>query len=143
MRRFFLLAAAAALLACSEGETALADRRAAETTANDGGAADAPQGHETAAATQSGGETAQALAARGERLYRTHCIACHHLDPTRDGGLGPAVHGASLELLQAKVIRNEYPPGYNPKRDTQMMVPLPYLEADLPALAAYLQRAGS
>jgi hypothetical protein len=36
------------------------------------------------------------------------------------------------------VLRNEYPPGYVPKRDTRAMFPLVHRERDLPALEAYL-----
>jgi mono/diheme cytochrome c family protein len=81
------------------------------------------------------------LAARGEKVYRSACIACHAPDPTQPGPVGPEIAGSSLELLRAKVLRNEYPPGYAPRRETRAMVPLPHLEPDLPALAAYLARA--
>ena len=50
------------------------------------------------------------------------------MDPRTDGSLGPAVAGASLELLTARVLRAEYPAGYTPKRETRVMVPLPHLE---------------
>jgi mono/diheme cytochrome c family protein len=118
LRSFFLLAAAV-LLACSDADSAT--RSPASSTPAD--------------------EAREALAARGERIYRAQCTACHHIDPTQDGGIGPAVDGSPLELLEVKVLRNEYPTGYEPKRDTQMMVPLPHLEAELSALAAYLERA--
>lgn len=78
------------------------------------------------------------LVAQGERVYKVNCIACHNGDPNQKGGIGPAVAGSSAELLEARVIRGTYPPGYKPKRDTQMMIPLPHLEPDIPALAAYL-----
>ena len=68
-----------------------------------------------------------------------NCIACHAMDPSIDGALGPNVAGSSLELLEARVMRGEYPPGYEPKRPSRVMVPLPHLEARLPELAAYLQ----
>ena len=71
-------------------------------------------------------------------MYVANCIACHNHDPALDGGIGPAVAGSSYELLEARIIRGEYPEGYTPKRDSQLMVPLPYLEPDLAALAAYL-----
>jgi mono/diheme cytochrome c family protein len=87
------------------------------------------------------GDPAAALAQRGEQVFQTNCTACHARDPRRDGPVGPPVAGASLELLQAKVLRNEYPPGYTPKRDTQAMIPLAHLEPELPALAAYLAAA--
>lgn len=79
-----------------------------------------------------------AKAREGQSVYRANCTACHNMDPKKPGGVGPAVAGASLELLRAKVLRGEYPPGYEPKRDTTAMPPLPHLEESLPALAAYL-----
>ena len=88
-----------------------------------------------------GGEDSGAeldLAARGEHYYQNVCIACHNGDPTRDGALGPAVAGSSLELIQAKTIQGEYPPGYTPKRDTQAMPRFEYLAPEVPSLAAYL-----
>jgi mono/diheme cytochrome c family protein len=81
------------------------------------------------------------LVKRGRVVYSSACIACHAPDPTQVGGLGPPIAGSSLELLRAKVLYNEYPPGYTPKRETRNMVPLPHLESDLPALAAYLEDA--
>ena len=83
-----------------------------------------------------------ALVKRGKVVYDTNCIACHSPDPRKDGPVGPANACASSELLTARVLRNAYPPGYKPKRDTQAMVPLPHLEKELPALAAYLQSLG-
>ncbi|MDP6980805.1 MAG: cytochrome c [Myxococcota bacterium] len=79
-----------------------------------------------------------ALAARGKGVYAANCIACHNPDPKIDGSIGPAVAGASLALLEARIMRQEYPEGYTPRRDTALMVPLPYLEPDIPALAAFL-----
>jgi mono/diheme cytochrome c family protein len=79
------------------------------------------------------------LVEAGRSVYNANCIACHGIDPTRDGALGPAVAGSSLELLEARVLRAEYPPGYEPKRPSRVMVALPHLEPKLPELAAYLQ----
>ena len=87
-------------------------------------------------ASPEGGETD--LASRGERIYNVNCIACHHRDPTQDGGLGPPVAGSSRELLEARVMRGEYPPGYTPKADTRLMIALPHLEPELDALTAFL-----
>ncbi len=83
------------------------------------------------------------LVARGKVVYQSNCMACHAPDPNLDGGLGPAVAGASLELLRARVVDGNYPPGYQPKRDTRVMVALPFLEPELPALAAYLAAAAT
>ena len=79
------------------------------------------------------------LVAQGETVYRNVCIACHHADPSRDGSVGPANAGASEELLTAKLLRGEYPPGYAPKRPGSAAMPrFPYLAEQIPALAAYL-----
>ena len=76
---------------------------------------------------------------RGKRVYVANCIACHNPDPTREGTLGPAVAGSSLALVEARVLRAEYPPGYTPKRSSALMPAQPFLKADVPALAAYLE----
>jgi mono/diheme cytochrome c family protein len=79
------------------------------------------------------------LAERGRQVYLSQCMACHGPDPARDGPLGPAVTGASPALLEAKVLHGEYPAGYVPKRPSRVMQPMPALEPDIPALAAYLE----
>ena len=77
--------------------------------------------------------------ATGKRVYQNVCIACHSADPTQDGTLGPALAGASAELLAAKVLRGEYPDGYTPKRPGSAVMPqFAYLEERIPDLAAYL-----
>ncbi len=77
-------------------------------------------------------------AERGRLVYRANCVACHNLDPSRVGVMGPPVQGASRELLEARVLRAEYPPGYTPSEETKLMQPLPYLAGEIDALAAYL-----
>ena len=94
------------------------------------------------ACPSSNGDEQAALVKRGRVVFETNCTACHARDPRIDGPVGPANACASTELLVAKVMHNEYPPGYAPKRDTQAMAPLPHLEKELPALAAYLQSLG-
>jgi mono/diheme cytochrome c family protein len=88
-----------------------------------------------------GGSSGPALspeAQRGKTVYTVNCTACHAADPNLAGGLGPDVAGSSLELLEARVLRAEFPPGYTPKRDSRVMIALPHLEPDIPALHAYL-----
>jgi mono/diheme cytochrome c family protein len=94
-----------------------------------------------ACSAQEEGGAEAALAKRGAQLYQGNCTACHALDPTQAGPVGPPIAGSPLELLQAKVLRNEYPPGYAPKRETKAMIPLPHLEPELPAIAAFLAEA--
>jgi len=93
----------------------------------------------TAACSQGGSEVPlSSEGQRGRSAYVSACTACHASDPTRDGSLGPAVAGSSRELLEAKVLRNEYPPGYTPKRDSSAMPAYPHVEGDIGALHAYL-----
>jgi mono/diheme cytochrome c family protein len=75
---------------------------------------------------------------RGRRAYVANCTACHNPDPTKEGTIGPAVAGSSLALVEARVLRAEYPPGYTPKRPSALMPAQPYLKKDVPDLAAYL-----
>jgi mono/diheme cytochrome c family protein len=81
-------------------------------------------------------------AERGRKLYENICIACHNTDPAQDGTLGPALAGASRELLEAKVLRGTYPPGYTPKRPSEAMPRFEYLADRIDDLAAYLQQDG-
>lgn len=78
-------------------------------------------------------------AQRGKRIYQNVCIACHHGDPNLDGPVGPANAGASRELVEAKVIRGEYPPGYAPKRPGAVMPKFEFLADSVDDLTAYLQ----
>ena len=78
-------------------------------------------------------------AERGLRVYRVNCTACHNVDPAVDGSVGPAIKGSSRELIEARVLRAEYPPGYTPKRDSKLMPAQPHLAKDIDALAAFLE----
>jgi mono/diheme cytochrome c family protein len=114
------------VLACSgESEPAAAPVRGAADAPSEAGAAE-PEGR------------APALAERGRRVYMSNCIACHSPDPAEAGAIGPPLAGATEELLRAKVLRNEYPAGYQPQRTSQAMIPLPHLESEIAALAAFL-----
>ncbi len=75
---------------------------------------------------------------KGRHVWLAQCIACHNTDPTKDGPVGPAVKGSSRELLEARVLRATYPPGYKPKRDSTVMPARPDLAASIPDLTAYL-----
>jgi mono/diheme cytochrome c family protein len=84
------------------------------------------------------GPALDAAAARGRTVYENVCTACHHRDPRQAGALGPELAGASLELVEAKVLRNEYPPGYTPKRPGATMPKYEYLAPNVGDIAAYL-----
>jgi len=76
---------------------------------------------------------------RGRAIYLSNCAACHSNDPSKDGPLGPAIKGASRELIEARVLHASYPPGYTPKRKTAMMPAQPDLNPSIPDLAAFLR----
>lgn len=78
------------------------------------------------------------LEARGKGTYLANCIACHNPDPRIDGSIGPAIAGSSLELVTARVLTRSYPPGYTPKRKSEVMPDFPQLKDDIPGLHAYL-----
>ena len=75
---------------------------------------------------------------RGRAVYLAVCTACHNADPNLDGSLGPANAGSSRELLEAKLLRGGYPPGYAPKRDSQLMPRFEHLAGSIDDLAAFL-----
>lgn len=75
---------------------------------------------------------------RGKEVYQNLCASCHGQDLKKAGPIGPDMFGTSHEVLEAKVLRGTYPPGYKPKRPTNVMVRMPHVEKDLPALEAYL-----
>lgn len=90
-----------------------------------------------------GSGTETSAADRGRRVYATNCIACHHPDPRLDGGVGPAIAGVPAEVVRARVLRGEYPPGYTPKRGSRLMPAQPYLAPEIEDLVAYLEAAAT
>jgi mono/diheme cytochrome c family protein len=78
-------------------------------------------------------------AERGRQVYLAQCTACHSTDPTQAGPVGPPLKGSSRALLEAKLLRGGYPPGYTPKRPTSLMPRQPAVAPDIPPLAAFLK----
>ena len=78
-------------------------------------------------------------AERGRQVYLAQCVSCHGPDPAQAGPIGPQIRGSSKELLEAKIVSGTYPAGYTPKRSTRVMLPLPALAPEVPALADYLR----
>jgi len=78
-------------------------------------------------------------AVAGKQVWLNQCVACHDVDPTKDGPIGPAVKGASQALIEARLLHAGYPPGYTPKRNTKVMPARPDLVASIPDLAAFLR----
>ena len=88
---------------------------------------------------EGGGAPALSEAAvRGKAVYGSVCIACHNANPGLDGSLGPANAHASRALVEAKVLRGEYPAGYAPKRPSHAMPPMPHLADKIDDLTAWL-----
>jgi mono/diheme cytochrome c family protein len=93
------------------------------------------------AAMACGGESEESgdpAVVRGKKIYRNICVVCHNADPNQAGPLGPAIAGASRELLEARLLRGEYPPGYTPQRNTKQMPRFEFLEPNLDDIAAFL-----
>jgi mono/diheme cytochrome c family protein len=78
--------------------------------------------------------------AKGEGVYKINCAACHNpTDSSKDGPIGPAIKGASRELLVARVMSGNYPPGYTPKRETKLMPPMVHLKDEIDNLTEFLK----
>ena len=99
----------------------------------------APTAGQTGSASAPGAVSVAGDPAKGQQIWLGQCVACHNPDPSKDGPIGPAVKGASKDLLEARVVHGAYPPGYKPKRETKVMPPRPDLVASIPDLAAYLR----
>lgn len=90
------------------------------------------------------GEETTALseaAQRGRGVYMNVCVACHSADPAADGALGPNLVGTSRELLEWRVVKGSYPPGYTPKRTTGAMPAFPHLAGQIDDLHAFLRES--
>jgi cytochrome c553 len=85
-------------------------------------------------------ETSAAATWRGSD--RTNCIACHGRDPNRAGALGPAIAGSLRALIEARLLGRSYPAGYQPKRHSHLMQPMPWMAAHTDDLTAYPAGAG-
>lgn len=79
-------------------------------------------------------------AEKGEEIYRANCYACHGVDPSHDGPLGPAIRGSSEKLMKIRLQKGGkyYPRGYTPKRQTAVMPPMAHLVPHLKDLLAYI-----
>ena len=78
-------------------------------------------------------------AEKGRQVWLVQCVTCHHRDPGKDGPIGPAVKGSSEALVEARLLRGGYPPGYTPKRDSKVMPARPDLARSIADLAAFLR----
>lgn len=80
-------------------------------------------------------------AQRGRSVYMNVCVACHSANPGKDGAIGPNLAGATRELLEWRVVKGQYPPGYTPKQATGVMPAFPHLAADVDALYAFIRES--
>lgn len=84
--------------------------------------------------------TQEQLFEKGKQVYIANCVSCHGADPKKDGSIGPAIWGSSLDLISHRVLTADYPEGYTPKRSSTIMASLPYLKKDLPAIYQFLNQ---
>jgi mono/diheme cytochrome c family protein len=80
-------------------------------------------------------------AQRGRGIYLNVCVACHSANPAQDGTLGPNLAGTTRELLEWRVVKGSYPPGYTPKRTTGGMPAFPHLAGQLDDLHAFIRES--
>ncbi|MGE0764337.1 MAG: cytochrome c [Bdellovibrionales bacterium] len=92
----------------------------------------------TKQAADSAAASATDLISQGKSVYIANCTACHNMDPRLDGSIGPGIGGASLELIERRVVHGDYPANYKPKRQSRSMVALPHLKDSVEALHAYV-----
>ena len=89
------------------------------------------------------GALAKGDPAKGKEIYQENCVPCHG-NPALGIPSGdypsPAVTGSSRELLEFRVLRAAYPPGYKPKNPTKEMPPFPALEPRIDDLFAFLNQ---
>lgn len=141
----FVLALLCVCAACSEGDStpagsgAVSEKASSKPTVETATKQPKSPGTSSASGQSPAAPSHSELVAKGRRIYLSNCTACHNLDPAKKGSLGPPVAGSSEALIEARVVHGNYPSGYTPKADTRLMVALPYLASDVPALAAYLE----
>jgi mono/diheme cytochrome c family protein len=82
--------------------------------------------------------TPEKIFEKGQQVFTMNCVSCHGPDPKKDGPVGPAIWGSSKDLIEARVLRADYPAGYKPKRSTRLMVALPHLSGEITTLHEYL-----
>ena len=147
-RRAGLLAAALLLAACGQDEKPAPGTAPVPSAPTASAPAPAPapsvsvpqvQPSHVPAPTGKATTAAAGDSEKGRQIYLGQCVACHNRDPAKDGPLGPAVKGSTPELVEARVVRGEYPPGYTPKRPSKVMPSRPDLAASIPDLAVYLR----
>jgi mono/diheme cytochrome c family protein len=132
VRRVATIVAALLFLACGRDETPAPKSSTPGPTST-------PAPTPGPAPTAAPATTAKGDPERGRQVYLAQCTACHNRDPERDGPLGPAVKGSPPELVEARVVRGEYPSGYTPKRPSKVMPARPDLAPETPHLTAYLR----
>ena len=75
----------------------------------------------------------------GAKIYNTHCIRCHNVDPRKAGNIGPELFTTPLEVFKTKVPFATYPSGYTPKRRTKIMPKFPRLTNKVDLIYDYIR----
>ena len=86
------------------------------------------------------GALAKGDQAKGKEIYLRWCANCHGKNPAWGNFFTPALTGSSRELLEARILRAAYPPGYKPKKPTNKMETYPNLEPNIDDLFAFLNQ---
>ena len=86
------------------------------------------------------GALAKGDPAKGKKVYLRLCGHCHGKNPSWGNFKAPALTGSSRKLLEARIMRAEYPPGYKPKKTTKEMPAFPREEPNIDHLFAFLNQ---
>ena len=75
---------------------------------------------------------------KGRIVYFANCVSCHNNNPKKTGSIGPAVYGASIDVLTQKIVYGKYPENYRPKRTSKIMPLMPHLNKDISNLHVFI-----
>ncbi|PKA05738.1 c-type cytochrome [Leptospira ellisii] len=80
----------------------------------------------------------QKLVSQGKGLYVTNCSACHNQNPAIDGAEDTYDEKLIFHFDKASSRIGTYPPGYVPKRQSQIMTRLPLNDDQIKSIEAFL-----
>ena len=75
---------------------------------------------------------------KGRMVYFAYCVSCHNNNPKKTGSIGPAVYGASIDVLAQKIVFGKYPENYSPKITSKIMPLMPHLKKEISNLHAFI-----
>ena len=75
---------------------------------------------------------------KGRIVYFANCVSCHNNNPKKTGSIGPAVYGASIDVLAQKIVFGKFPENYSAKRTSKIMPLMPHLKKEISNLHVFI-----